>query len=85
MVKVDVPSAMAAGISRRGMLAARRAPVPSVHNEEGDEKADAAIGDERASQYHGQHGTARAELLGHELYDGGDRPAVLHQLAEQRA
>jgi hypothetical protein len=54
-------------------------------NEEGDEQADAAIGDGGAGEHDGEHRAALAELLGHEAGDGGDRAAILHQLAEHRA
>ena len=60
MVKVEVPSAIAAGIRRRGMPAARNSACGHRRqHEEGDEQADAAIGDERAGQHHGEHGAAR--------------------------
>ena len=70
MVKVEVPSAIAAGISRRGM--AGRAEQRLGHrrqHEEGDEQADAAIGDQRAGQHHGEHGALGAEPLGHAVRD----------------
>ena len=54
-------------------------------NEEGDEQADAAIGDDRAGESHREDGPRRSELLGHEFGDGFDRAAVVHQLAEQGA
>ena len=54
-------------------------------NEEGDEQADAAIGDRGAGEHDGEHRAAFAELLGHEAGDGGDRAAIFHQLAEHRA
>ena len=87
MVKVEVPSTIAAGISRRGMAA--RAEQLLRHrgeHEEGDEQADAAIGDERAGEHDRQHGAAlRPSRSRHEARDRRDRAAVLHQLAEQGA
>ena len=52
MVKVEVPSAIAAGISRRGMCggAEQRLRHRRQH-EERDEQADAAIGDQRAGEH----------------------------------
>ena len=56
MVKVEVPSMIAAGISRRGMPAARnRSCAIGAMHEEGDEQADAAIGDDRAAEHDRQH------------------------------
>ena len=61
MVKVDVPSAIAAGISRRGIAAARNSCLRHRRqHEEGDEQADAAIGDQRAGQHDRQDGALRA-------------------------
>ena len=54
-------------------------------DEEGDEQADAAIGDERAGQHHGENHAPLAERFGHEVGDRRDRAAVLHQLAEHGA
>ncbi len=54
-------------------------------HEEGDEQADAAIGDQRAGENHRQHGPLGPEPLGHEGRDRRHRAGVLHQLAEQRA
>ena len=54
-------------------------------DEEGDEQADAAIGDDGAGERHREDGTCGPERLGHEAGDGLDRAAVVHQLAEQRA
>ena len=86
MVKVELPTMTAAGISRRGMSAARNsAAAIGRQHEVGDEKADAAIGDDGAGQHHGQHRTLRAQLLRHEAGDRPDGAAVLHQLAEQGA
>ena len=86
MVKVEVPSAIAAGIRRFGMSAARNSACAiGAEHEEGDEQADAAVGDERAGQHHRQHRAARAELSRSCSGDRGDRAAVLHQLAEHRA
>ena len=86
MVKVEVPSMIAAGISLRGYC--RRAEQVLRHgrdHEEGDEEADAAVGDDRSAQNDRENGALRAELLGHEIGDRRHRAAVLHQLAEQRA
>ena len=86
MVKVDVPSAIAAGISRSGIAAARNSACAiGARTKNGDEEADAAIGDERTSEHDRQHGPSRTQALGHEVGDGCDRAAVLHQLAEQGA
>ena len=47
MVKVDVPSTIAAGISRRGISAARNKLLRHRRqHEKGDEQADPAIGDD---------------------------------------
>ena len=54
-------------------------------NEEGDEQADPAIGDDGAGKGHREDRPRRPELLGHEAGDGFHRAAVVHQLAEQRA
>jgi Spy/CpxP family protein refolding chaperone len=54
-------------------------------DEEGDEQADAAIGDAGAGESHGEDRPRRSELLAHESGDGFDRAAVVHQLAEQGA
>ena len=60
IVKVEVPSAIAAGIRRRGMSAARNSAIGHRReHEEGDEQADPAIGDDRARQHDGEHGAAR--------------------------
>ena len=86
MVKVEVPSAIAAGISRFGIVGgAKQRMRHRREHEEGDEQADAAIGDERAGEHDRQHGALGAEPLGHEGRDRRHRAAVLHQLAEQRA
>ena len=86
MVKVEVPSMIAAGIRRRGMAAdAEEILRHRRDHEEGDEQADAAIGDDRSAQNDRENGALRAELLGHEIGDRRHRAAVLHQLAEQRA
>ena len=64
MVKVEVPSAIAAGISRRGMAAARNSSCAiGDEHEEGDEQADAAIGDQRAGEHDREHGAALAQPL----------------------
>ena len=74
IVKVEVPSAIAAGIRRRGMSAARNSGLRHRRqHEEGDEQADAAIGDEGAGQHDRQDGAARPEPLGHEV---GRSPAT---------
>ena len=54
-------------------------------HEEGDEEADATVGDDRPGQHDGQHCSLGTHLFGHELGDGADRPAVVHQLAENGA
>ncbi len=54
-------------------------------NEEGDEYAYPAIGDQRAGEHDRQHRAARSQTLGHAFRYGGNRAAVIHQLAEQRA
>ena len=61
IVKVVVPSTIAAGISRFGMSAARNSawPIGAMH-EHGDEQAHAAVGDQRAGQHHRQHRAAGA-------------------------
>ena len=61
MVKVEVPSAIAAGISRRGMSAGAEQRLRHRHqHEERDEQADAAVGDERAGEHHREHRAAAA-------------------------
>jgi hypothetical protein len=47
-----------------------------------NEQADAAIGDERASEHDGQYRPARPQSRGHEFGNRRDRTAVFHQLAE---
>jgi hypothetical protein len=54
-------------------------------DKEGDEQANAAIGDEGAGEHDRQHGAPWTETIGHEIGDGRYRAAVLHQLAEQGA
>jgi hypothetical protein len=54
-------------------------------DKEGDEQAHAAIGDNRAGQYNGEHRTLRPKTLGHIFGDRRHRARVLHQLAEQGA
>ena len=54
-------------------------------NEEGDEQAHAAIGDDGTGESDRQDRPRGPELLGHEAGDGFDRAAVVHQLAEERA
>ena len=86
IVKVDVPSATAAGISRFGMLASAEQRLRHRHqHEERDEQADAAVGDQRARQHDREDGAAGTQLFRHEMGDGRHRPAVVHQLAEHRA
>ena len=86
MVKVMVPRATAAGTSRRGMSAALNRPLRHGNeDEEGDEQAHAAIGDDGPGESDRQDRPRRPERLGHEAGDGFDRAAVVHQLAEQRA
>jgi hypothetical protein len=56
IVKVEVPSAIVAGISRRGTPAELEQRLGhGRHHEDRDEEADAAIGDRGAGQYHRQH------------------------------
>ena len=60
MVKVEVPSAMAAGISRRGMSASRNSGLGHRRqHEEGDEQAHPTVGDQRPGQDHRQDRPAR--------------------------
>jgi hypothetical protein len=83
IVKVEVPS-------REGR---RHQPVRNIRcpkqrlshrrqHEKGDEEAHSPIGDERACEYTRQHRVARSQLIHHELGDGRDRAAVLHQFTE---
>ena len=70
MVKVDVPSAIAAGISRLGIAAAAKQLMRHRgKDEEGDEQADAAVGDDRAGEHDREHGALRPQTLGHEFGD----------------
>ena len=86
MVKVDVPSAIAAGIRRFGIAAARNSACAiGAKHEECDEKADAAIGDQGAGEHDRKHRASRAQTLGHKAGDGRHGAAVLHELAEQGA
>ena len=56
MVKVEVPSTIAAGISRRGIAAARNSVCAiGREHEERDEQADPAIGDDRAGEHDREH------------------------------
>jgi hypothetical protein len=52
-------------------------------NEEGNEQAHAAIGDNGAGEGHGENRSRCPERLGHEPGDGFDRATVVHQFAEQ--
>ena len=54
-------------------------------NEEGDEQAHAAIGDDGAGESDRKDRPRGPELFCHEAGDGFDRTAVVHQLAEERA
>ena len=61
MVKVVVPSATAAGISRlRDVGGAEQRLAHRREHEHRDEQADAAVGDQRAGQHHGQDRAAAA-------------------------
>ena len=56
MVKVVVPSAIAAGIRRRGIAAERNSCMRHRRDdEEGDEQADAAVSDDRAGEHDREH------------------------------
>ena len=86
IVKVDVPSAIAAGSRRRGTLPTlNRASPMGASTKKGHEKTDAAISHQGTGQNNGECGPTRSQLLGHEIGDGADRAAVVHQLAEQRS
>src|SRR5215510_8451738 len=86
MVKVEVPSAIAAGIKRPGMDAARNnACAMGTSTKNATNKADPAISHERAGEYDRQDRAALAQPLGHEACDRGDAAAVVHELAEQGA
>jgi len=52
-------------------------------NEESNEEANAAIGDDGTGEHDGQNGAPRTQLLGHKAGDRLDRAAVLHELSEQ--
>ncbi len=68
MVKVAVPSMIAAGISRRGIPAHAEQVLRHRRNDEkGHEQADAPVGDDRASEHHREDHAARAELFRHEV------------------
>ena len=87
MVKVEVPSTIAAGINqhqenRRG---AKQRAGHRNDDEERDEQADAAIGDQRPGEHDREDHAPLAETLRHEARDRCHRPAVVHQLAEYRA
>ena len=83
MVKVEVPRAIAAGISRPGTPATRNNDCAiGRENEERNEKADAAICDEGAGEHHGQDRAMAAQALAHDLGDGRDSATILHELAE---
>ena len=59
MVKVEVPSMIAAGISRLGIAAERKQVLRHGRDhEKGDEQADAAVGDDRAAQHDRENGAA---------------------------
>ena len=87
MVKVEVPSAIAAGISRRGISAAAEQRMRHRgEHEESDEQADAAIGDDGAGRARrpASRGCAPSRSV-MKLAIAVHRAAVVHQLAEQRA
>lgn len=85
MVKVDVPSAIAAGATSRRAGLAEELLRHGRENEKGDEKTDPAIGDEGAGENDGEDRAPRSELLSHEMSDGRHRAAIVHQFAEERA
>src|SRR5262249_38313067 len=53
-------------------------------HEKGDEEADTAIRDERAGKHYRKDCALVSKLLAHETGDGLHRPAVVHELSEQR-
>ncbi len=86
MVNVEVPSAIAAGIKAlRNRRCAKQFVRHWREHEKRDEKADAAVGDQRARENHGKYRALRTQAFGHVLGDRRYRAAVFHQLAEQRA
>jgi hypothetical protein len=52
-------------------------------DEQSNEQADAAEGDDRTGNRHGEGGAGRAKLVGDEASNDLDRAGILHQLAEQ--
>jgi len=82
MVNVDIPSTIAAGISRRGMAAARNSASMGGEHEEDNEQADTTIGDQRAGEHDRKHHAALSQCIGHEIGDCRNRAAVFHELAE---
>src|SRR5262249_17824285 len=65
MVKVEVPSTIAAGISRPGTPAARNS-VCAIGASTNKATNNAAVSDGGAGEHHCEHRAALAELLGHE-------------------
>jgi hypothetical protein len=85
MVKVDVPSAIAAGIRRLGIAAARNSACAIGASTKNATKRLTPPYDHSAGEYDREHGPARSQTLGHEASNGRHGAAVLHELAEQRA
>jgi hypothetical protein len=54
-------------------------------HEDGNEQADAPIGNQRAREYDRKHHAALSQPFRHEISDGRHGTAVLHELAEYRA
>ena len=70
MVKVAVPSMIAAGMRRRGMFADAEERLRHRRDDkEGDEQADAAVGDDRPAENDRQNNAGRPELRAHEIGD----------------
>ena len=75
MVKVEVPSATAAGISRLRNIGRTEQLLRHRHDhEKGDEQADAAIGDERPASTTASIARFHPQLLGHAVGDAVTEP-----------
>ena len=86
MVKVEVPSTIAAGIRRRGMPAARNSACAiGASTKKATNRLTPPYVTKAPASTTASIARLLAETLGHEIRDRGHRAAVLHELAEQRA
>src|SRR5262249_6745685 len=64
---------------------AKQFPRHRRQYEKGNEKAHPAVGDKRARKHDSKDRPALPQPVTHEMGDGMDRSAVVHELSEQRA